>query len=279
MILVYVLHRSGRPLMPCSPKKARILLKEGKAKVIKRKPFTIQLLYGSSSYVQSITLGVDSGYLNIGLSAVGEKRELFSAEVKLRDDIKELNDSRRMYRKTRRSRLWNRPARFNNRKKPEGWLAPSIQHKLNTHIRVIESVKSILPICKIVIETAKFDIQKIKNSDIEGKEYQGAQKDFHNTKAYILHRDKYQCQICNRKDSLEVHHIIARKDQGTNTPENLITLCKNCHKNVTNGTLEFTKDVKNFKPKTFMNILRKRLLAKFNAAETFGYLTHFKEVN
>lgn len=84
--------------MPCSSAKARILLKEDKAKVVKRKPFTIQLLYGSSNYTQPITLGVDSGYLNIGLSALTEKKEVFNAEVKLRNDIKELNDDRRGYR-------------------------------------------------------------------------------------------------------------------------------------------------------------------------------------
>lgn len=180
--------------------------------------------------------------------------------------------------RSRRGRLWRRPARFNNRAIPKGWLAPTIQHKLDSHVRSINFVKSILPITKTIIETAKFDIQKIKNPEIEGKSYQeGAQKDFHNTKAYILHRDNHECQICSRSGiPLEIHHIVARRDQGTNIPENLITLCKDCHKKVTNGELKITKEVRSFKPETFTSIIRKKLLDRCNALETFGYLTKLK---
>jgi len=90
-MLVFVINKHGKSLMPCSPKKARLLLEEGKAKVVKRTPFTIQLLYGSSGYKQPVILGVDSGYNHIGLSAITEKREVFSMEVKLRTDIVKLN--------------------------------------------------------------------------------------------------------------------------------------------------------------------------------------------
>ena len=83
----------GEPLMPCSPRKARILLKENKAKVVKRGPFTIQLLYGSSGYKQDITLGIDTGSKTIGLSATTDKEELFSVEVELRNDIVKEGDS------------------------------------------------------------------------------------------------------------------------------------------------------------------------------------------
>jgi hypothetical protein len=89
-MLVFVLNKHGKPLMPCSPVKARLLLKQGKAKVVRRTPFTIQLLYGSSGYKQPITLGVDSGYSKIGLSAVSDKRELYSAKVALRRDSRGL---------------------------------------------------------------------------------------------------------------------------------------------------------------------------------------------
>jgi len=144
-MLVYVLNKHGLPLMPCRARKARILLKEGKAKVVYRKPFTIQLLYGSFGYRQPVTLGVDAGYSNIGLSAIKEKQELFSAEVKLRTDIVKLNSERRQYRRTRRSRkTWYRKPRFLNRgNKKEGWLSPSIQHKLDSHVQIIEKVKDI----------------------------------------------------------------------------------------------------------------------------------------
>lgn len=151
--------------MPCSPRKARVLLKEGKARVIKREPFTIQLLYGSSGYKQKVNLGVDAGSKHIGLSATTKKKELFSAEVKLRADIVDLLSTRCQYRRSRRSRTTRyRKARFLNRvhRKHKGWLAPSIENKIYCHIKIIEKLHKILPIYKIIVETASFDIQKIK---------------------------------------------------------------------------------------------------------------------
>lgn len=122
-MLVYVLNKNGEPLMPCSPSKARKLLKQCKAKVIRKEPFTIQLLYGSSGYKQDITLGVDAGSRHIGLSATTEKQELFSSIVELRTGIERLDitgllSTRLEARRTRRNRKTRyRPARFNNRVK------------------------------------------------------------------------------------------------------------------------------------------------------------------
>ena len=200
--MVYVLSKEGKPLMPTGRHgKVRHLLKDGKAKVIKRTPFTIQLLYDNREYTQPITLGIDSGYQNIGLSAVTESQEVFSAEVKLRTDIVKLNSERRQYRRARRNRkTWYREPRFLNRKKDNGWLAPSIQHKLDSHIKLIDMVKKILPITKINIEVANFDIQRIKNQDIEGTDYQnGEQSDFWNVREYVLYRDGHICQHCKGK--------------------------------------------------------------------------------
>lgn len=140
--MVYVISKSGKPLMPTKRyAKVRILLKEKKAKVIKRKPFTIQLLYETKEYTQLISLGIDSGYVYIGFSAITEKEELISGEVELLSGISERLKQRAMYRRQRRSRLRYRKPRFNNRRRPEGWLAPSIQHKYDTHIRFIEKLK------------------------------------------------------------------------------------------------------------------------------------------
>ena len=126
-MLVYVLNKRGKALMPCKAAKARILLKERKAKVIRREPFTIQLLYGSSGYKQDITLGIDAGAKHIGVSASTKHRELYSADVELRTDIVDLISTRRELRRSRRNRKTRyRKARFKNRKKPKGWLAPSI---------------------------------------------------------------------------------------------------------------------------------------------------------
>jgi hypothetical protein len=150
------------------------LLKDGKAKVVRRTPFTIQLLNDSPEYTQPITLGVDAGSKVAGLSATTEKKELFVSEITLRDDIPELLSTRRQNRRTRRTRLRYRMARFLNRtsSKKEGWLAPSVKHKVDSHLKVIENAHRILPISRIVIETASFDIQKIRNPEISGVEYQ-----------------------------------------------------------------------------------------------------------
>ena len=213
--------------MPTSPAKARRLLKAGKAKVIKRTPFTIQLIYGSTGYKQPITLGVDTGYKHVGLSAVSDNKELLSSEVKLRTDIVKLLSERKMYRRNRRNRLWYCEARFLNRikSKKSGWLAPSIQHKLDSHIKAVEFVKSILPVTEITVEAAAFDIQKIKpwraqetalagslalkDPNIQGTGYQnGVQKDFWNVREYVLYRDGHICQHCGKSNTiLNVHHI------------------------------------------------------------------------
>ena len=286
-MLVYVLNKDKKPLMPCSPRKARVLLKEGKARVIEREPFTIQLLYGSSGYKQKVNLGVDAGSKHIGLSATTKKKELFSAEVKLRTDIVDLLSTRLQYRRSRRNRTTRyRKARFLNRvhSKHKGWLAPSIENKIYCHIKIIEKIHKILPIYKIIVETASFDIQKIKNPSIQGKEYQeGEQLEFWNVREYVLFRDDHNCQCCKGKSKdvrLNVHHIESRKTGG-NAPNNLITLCETCHNGYHNGTVKLPKTIKrgmSFKDATFMGIMRwsfyNRLKEIYpNVAMTYGYIT------
>ena len=136
--------------MPTTPSKARKLLKQGKAKVVKRTPFTIQLLTATGEVKQDITLGMDAGSKTIGLSATTDKDELFSAEVELRNDIVDLLSTRRQNRRTRRNKLRYRKARFLNRvgSKNKGWLAPSVENKIQTHLKVIDKLRKILPISK-----------------------------------------------------------------------------------------------------------------------------------
>lgn len=169
--MVYVLNKDGQPLMPTNRyAKVRILLKNKLAKVVQAKPFTIQLLYETSDFTQPLTLGVDSGFLNIGFSVISEKKELICGEVKLLQGVKDRLQEKSNYRRNRRSHLRYRKPKFNNRKRKEGWLAPSIQHKLDAHIRFIEQLRKILSITSISIEVANFDIQKIKNPNIQGKQ-------------------------------------------------------------------------------------------------------------
>ena len=282
-MLAYVLNHNGKPLMPCQAVNARILLKQRKAKVVRREPFTIQLLYSSSGYKQTITLGVDAGAKHIGLSASTKQKELYSADVELRTDIVDLLATRRELRRGRRSRNTRyRPARFYNRKKPNSWLAPSVQNRIDAHLSVISKICQILPISKIVVETASFDIQKLKNSDIQGTEYQnGEQLGFWNVREYVVFRDGHTCQHCHGKSRdkvLNVHHLESRKTGG-DAPNNLITLCETCHRAYHAGKLKLTqKRGQNFKDAAFMGIMRWALLDELratysNVSNTYGYIT------
>ena len=284
--MVYVLNIEGKPLMPCKEAKARKLLKENKAKIYKKEPFTIQLLFICENQTQDITLGVDAGSKHIGLSATTKEKELYAADVELRNDIVDLLSTRRQNRRTRRNRLRYRKPRFNNRvhSKKNGWLAPSVEQKIQTHFKVVEDIHKLLPITKIVVETASFDIQKIKNPEIHNEEYQqGEQLEFWNVREYVLFRDNHTCQCCKGKSKdkiLNVHHIESRKTGG-NAPNNLITLCEACHKGYHNGTVELPKTIKrgmSFKDVAFMGIMRwsfyNRLKEIYpNVFMTYGYIT------
>ena len=294
--MVYILNVNGQPLMPTKRhRKVRILLNSNKAKVINRCPFTIQLLYETTNNVQEITLGVDSGSKTVGLSATTESEELYAAELTLRNDIVGLLSSRREARKTRRYRKTRyRKCRFLNRKKKDGWLSPSIENKINTHITAINKICNILPISKIIIETASFDIQKIKNPDITDTEYQeGEQFNFWNTREYVLFRDGHQCQCCHGKSKdniLNVHHIESRKTGG-NAPNNLITLCETCHSNYHKGLIKLPSSIyrgMKFNHTAFMGIMRNFLLERvkriyqlrgIEVKNTFGYITKHLRIN
>lgn len=278
--MVYIISNSGKPLMPTKRyAMVRILLKQKKAKVVQNKPFTIKLLYDTKEYTQSISLGIDSGYTYIGYSAVGENSELIAGEVTLLSGQSERLKDKAMYRKQRRQRLRYRKPRFDNRKRPEGWLAPSIQHKFDSHIRFIEKLKKILPITQITIEVANFDTHKLKNPGVSGESYQkGEQEGFFNLREYIFHRDNYTCQVCGSKDiALQVHHIGFWKGDRSNRPQNLMTACVKCHipKNHQEGAkLWGLKPInKGFKEATFMSIIRWRLVNTLSCNHTYGYIT------
>ncbi len=283
--MVYIINKDDKALMPTQRfGKVRRLLKNNLATVVCRMPFTIKLNYETTEFTQPITLGVDAGSKAIGLSATTETKELYSAEVELRNDIVDKLATRREQRRTRRNRLRYRKPRFNNRvsSKRKGWLAPSIEHKIQTHLTVIDKVHKILPISKIVVETASFDIQKIKNPTISSSEYQqGEQLAFWNVREYVLCRDNHICQHCKGKSKdkvLEVHHLQSRK-VGGDAPNNLITLCSTCHKAYHKGKIELKqKRGKSFRDASFMGVMRwafyKRIKELYpNVSNTFGYIT------
>ncbi|MBR0256725.1 MAG: HNH endonuclease, partial [Synergistaceae bacterium] len=241
------------------------------------------LAYVLNQYGKPLTLGVDAGSKHIGVSVSTKQKELYSAEIALRTDIVDLISSRRELRQVRRNRKTRyHPARFDNRKTPEGWLAPSVLNRINAHLSVIEKVCRILPVSKIIVETASFGIQKINNPAIHGAEYQqGKQLGFWNIREYVLFRDGHICQHCKGKSGdkiLNVHHIESHKTGG-NEPNNLITLCETCHKAYHAGKFELEQQRgQHLKDATFMGIMRWALLDKLreiypDVQNTYGYLT------
>ena len=290
---VFVLNMRGQPLMPCSPPKARKLLRAGKAVPVRRTPFVIQLTVPTGETKQPITLGVDAGYKHVGLSATTAKEELLASEVELRQDVTGLLSNRLALRRARRNRKTRyRAPRFANRVRSEhkGWLAPSVENRIQAHISRIEAVCRVLPITKIVIETASFDIQKIKNPEIEGEGYQqGEQLGFWNVREYVLFRDGHVCQACKGRSKdliLNVHHIESRKTGG-DAPGNLITLCEACHKAYHAGKLKQFSPRRgaSFRAETFMGIMRWTVLNRLRerhpelpVTNTYGYLTKHKRI-
>lgn len=299
-MLVYVINKDGQPLMPterCG--KVRRLLKSGKAKVVKRCPFTIQLLYETGNAVQPVDLGIDAGSKTIGVSACTEHKELYAAEVIVRNDIVEKLSTRRESRRFRRSRKTRyRKARFLNRthRKKKGWLAPSVEAKIGTHLRIVNDVCKILPVSHITVETAAFDMQKIQaireGREIpEGTDYQqGEQLGFWNVREYVLCRDNHVCQCCKGKSKdpiLNVHHIESRKTGG-NAPNNLITLCETCHKKFHHGEIKLPKTIRrsqSLRDAAFMGVMRwafyNRLKEQYldMVSMTFGYITKHKRIS
>ena len=291
-MVVYVIDKCGRPLMPTARTAwVAYALKHGEAKVVRREPFTIQLLRDSTYHLQAVTLGVDVGSRHIGLSASTEKKELYSAQVELRDDVSGLLTARRECRRGRRGRRhnWYRPARWENRANEKGnaALPPSVRHKADSHIRAVKFVCKLVPIAHIRLEIGKFDSQKIANSSIDGAQYQqGTLAGWENLKAYAKWRDGYKCRACGKskhKDGvrLEVHHIRRRADGGTDTPENVVTLCKGCHKAHHQGErkLKFHKPPMH-KGEAHMNAMKNYLIDELThfpwgkpVEVTYGYQT------
>jgi len=278
--IVYVLSINGQPLMPTKQQHSRRLLREGKAKVIKRTPFTIQLTVPSSEKTQEIKLGIDPGYSKIGFSATTDKQELISGEVTLDNMMTKRLSDRAMYRRNRRSRLWYRESRFDNRvsTKKKGWLPPSIQRRYFTHLSLINKLTDILPITNITVEIANFDIQKIENLDIEGTEYQqGNLYQYHNQISYLIAREHGKCQYCGKQyqqgNPWRLHHIWGKSK---NRPQDWALVHEACHKKLHQKKEEHLLQKhksKIYKQSTFMNIIKQMFKQDLKCDITFGNIT------
>jgi len=272
--------------MPTTPKKARKLLKENKAKIISYEPFIIQLLYATGETKQPVSIGIDLGAKHVGVAITTEDKVLAKGEIELRDDVSSLLETRKIYRRSRRGRKTRyREPRFLNRtkSKKKGWLPPSIQSRIDNTFMWIDRFCNLLPNPNLIIEVGKFDAQKMINPDIESKGYQeGNTYGYYNTRYYVFARDSYTCQVCKKKGKiLQTHHIIYKSKGGTDRANNLITVCTDCHnhKNHQEGEIFYKwmadkKKMPSYKETPFMNIIRKRVFEKYpNAYITYGSIT------
>ena len=276
----------GNPLMPTTPQKARKLLKNKKARVVYRTPFTIQLKYPTGEAKQPLRLGKDSGYSFIGFSVVSDKREIMSGTVELRNDVSKKITEKKMYRTNRRSRLWYREPRFLNRGRKKGWFPPSLQHKIDTHERLDAKFKKILPITETTIEVATFDTQKMQNPEISGVEYQQGELQGYEVKEYLLEKYKRTCAYCGKTGiPLEVEHIVPKSRGGSNRVSNLTISCHDCNAKKDNQTAtEFgypeiqAQAGEGLRATAFMNVVRKHVAERLKHDITYGYETKYNRL-
>lgn len=235
--MIFVLDRKKKPLMPCSEKRARELLREGRAAVHRLVPFVIRLkdrVRGESSF-QPLKLKIDPGYEVTGISVVrvaeGKEVVIFFIEVHHRTDISDALKARRDYRRNRRSRKTRyRAPRFDNRKRRRGWLPPSVEARIQEVMSVVEKLCRWLPIGEIVVESAKFDTQKLQNPEISGVEYQRGTLFGYEVREYLLEKWGRKCAYCGKEGvPLEIEHVIPESRGGTNRVSNLTLACRECN--------------------------------------------------
>lgn len=310
---VFVVGLNGTRLMPTSERQARLLLKNGRAVIYKKQPFTIRLAYKTGSTIQPLCIGIDTGSQHIGVAVSTDREVLYACDIELRSSMekRKLMELRKTYRRGRRyrktpyrhpkfrfhtkrvysetadknGRHWHKVKNSVNTDRPEGWLPPSIQSKVDHHIRWINAFMDVLPRdTRLNIEIGRFDMARMKNPDIHNELYQrGPMYDMENVRAYVFARDNYTCQICKKKGGkLHVHHIDYRSEGATDNPERMATVCTDCHtpENHKPGGILYQWMVNNkrfargYRDASFMNILRKRIFKAFPSATfTYGNIT------
>lgn len=301
-----VLDQNGKPLMPTKRLgKVYRLLKTKKAHIVSYEPFTIQLDYEPGTHIiQPMTLGVDSGAIHSGYSVANEQREFYSSEVIARDNISYRISDRRMYRQNRRYRKTRyRKPRFNNRKnKKKGWLPPSLEQKVAVQLNEIDHLHRHFPIETIIVEVAEFNIQKIKNPDISGKDYQQGTLQGYNIRNYLLEKHGRKCFYCDKEVStFEVEHMIPKAKGGSNRIDNLTLSCHSCNQKKRTLTAEefikqtlpaekvakklkqLSKEKRLFKYMAHMNATRWTLYDAINdkypnVKMTYGYITKYNRI-
>ena len=244
---VFVLDRKGRPLMPCSEKRARLMLSRGRARVHQMIPFTIRLVDRllEDSELQPVRLKLDPGSKTTGIALVREKEtvdvstgEIISTftvlmllELQHRGAaIRKALEQRRGHRRFRRSKLRYRQARFNNRTRQDGWLAPSLQHRVDTTMSWVHRLMRLAPVTALSQELVRFDTQSMQNPEISGIEYQQGELQGYEVREYLLEKWGRQCAYCDAEHTpMEIDHIHPRSKGGSNRVSNLTLACHDCN--------------------------------------------------
>ena len=244
---VFVLGKNKETLMPCHPARARQLLKAEKATVFKRFPFTIILNERESGYTQVLQEKLDPGARITGVVLVAHfkrgKRTIWAAELTHRGtQIKKALERRRNLRRSRRHRKTRcREARFDNRRRPKGWLPPSLQSRVDNISSWTLRLCRLAPITSISMELARFDTQLMENPEVTGIEYQQGELRGYEIREYLLEKWKRQCAYCGREElPLQVEHMIPKSRGGSNRVSNLTLACQECNqKKGSNTAKEF----------------------------------------
>jgi len=253
--LVFVLDTKKRPLNPIRPGLARKLLTIGKAAVFKRYPFTLILKVEVTVPQKPITLKIDPGSRTTGIALIQGENVIFGAELTHRGQaIKASLESRLSLRRVRRNRHTRyRRARFSNRTRPKGWLAPSLQHRVETTLTWVTRLMKLAPIASIAQELVRFDLQQLENPEISGIEYQQGVLHGYDIREYLLNKWERKCAYCGEINTpLQVEHIHPKAKGGANRISNLCLACDACNKK------KGTQDVEQFlskKPEILKRIL------------------------
>jgi len=232
---VFVLDKHKRPLMPCTEKRARLLLARGRAVVMRVYPFAIRLKDRIGGKTQPVRVKLDPGSKTTGIALVREKGQiqhvLTLMELAHRGhQINKSLDQRRGFRRRRRSQLRYRAPRFLNRTKPKGWLAPSLQHRVDTTRSLVNRLRGLAPITAISQELVRFDTQKMENPEISGIEYQQGTLLGYEIREYLLAKWGRECAYCTATDTpLQIEHIDPKASGGSNRISNLTLACHDCN--------------------------------------------------
>lgn len=240
--MVFVLDTNKRPLAPCHEAVARKLLKQGKAAIYRRFPFTIILKRSvdESEIETTYRLKIDYGSRHTGLAILRGQEMVWLGQLDHRTDIKERMDKRRAFRRARRNRKTRyRKPRFLNRKRKGGWLPPSLESRVQNIKTWVNRLQKLCPIGYISYENAKFDTKLMRNPEISGIEYQQGTLQGYEVREYLLEKFGRKCCYCGKENvPLEVEHIIPKSRGGTDRIDNLCLACRDCNQRKGNQTAE-----------------------------------------